>query len=900
MVHFFFNLWMEHRERKRVSPICLSKEVKNYAFLFFLEPTVHCMAYYGLGYSVIGHVSNYKLISKIIPNLYERNKDNICVSLKCGEGAPKKHEFTEVCKEYLDIHSQEIIEEDMFSLPFASKICSDTKSSLESPFTTILKTMKSWCSRNCGKGNLKGFVINDQNSELPINILENDKNGAAAERSLHETIIAYSPVEKVIFLIRKAKDNKNIQNEMKLSTNDITKFLLLYNDVLTKSGVKVINLLVTDDKVDDNQWICEFCKHQIISLESLSSPDVFQIWWEKKSRKFEISFIYEYINRNFIFEFFAKSFGFFALYHFPNILPSISNDPVALMTERILLTPEQIRIVYSTHKHLMIKGCYGSGKSTVGRIKAEMLCMELKEKEALYYVLYDSKSEPVAEIRPFSKIRQFCNKCGLKLMDIIDEIVKDNQTKEKINLVVDGMNSEDLDEKEAEKINKVFATDEKFRDSTIFLIFQPLEKERIVSSIARKKDMASLLKSMKVETLTYIMRTTIEINNLVRSTIDTLKDQITVFPAHEPSRESSELYLANNMQQKKSTQDAGYCLNLTAQKINKEEIEDIGEVAKFSTKNESCLTETVTCRRNTGIEEAEDIKKNWQDKSYDDRRKFTLDAVSEYLMSTSDKSSTSNIATSKFQYFESNKSGNNIHSEIPNLYEICYPEESREFKILLISILRKVMSEKVEFLANDNILRFDDVIGIFSIKKHVILHFNAEDDIPELFYTVFKLMGILQKVTVKYEEFRREMEKKILICSYRSFRGLEYPRVIVAVDRSVCLLKHYLPELLTRSTSFLHIIALKEVNHVKNGKLDRTLDKILGNWKNPMSGPPLVKQWKIGIIDSGKEFTETSQSAASGRSDEISIRIQSNVCRELEKEIGNILTTKIEVSNQVR
>ena len=286
------------------------------------------------------------------------------------------------------------------------------------------------------------------------------------------------------------------------------------------------------------------------------------------------------------------------------------------------------------------------------------------------------------------------------------------------------------------------------------------------------------------------------------------------------------MFLANN------DTDAEYCFSLAAQQINTEQIEDTGELAMFST-------------------------------------------------------STSNTARSKFQYFHSNKSGNNIHSEIPNLYEICYPEKSTEFKILLISILRKVMSEKVEFLANDSILCFDDVIGIFSIKKHVILHFNAEDDIPELFYTIFKLMGILEKVTSKYEEFRREMEKKILICSYRSFRGLEYPHVIVAVDRSVCLFKHYLPELLTRSTNFLHIIALKEVNHVENGILDRTLDKILGNWKSPMSGPPLVKQWKIGIIGSGKEFTETFQSAASGRSDEISIIIRSNVYRELEKEISN-------------
>ena len=854
------------------------------------------MAYYGLGYDVIGHISNYKLISKIIPNLYERNKGNFCVSLQCGE-VVSKHEFTEVCKEYLGIYSEQIMEQDVFSLPCDYKVCCNTTSSLESPFVTIMKTMKGWCSKNRKKGYMKGFAIYDQNSELPLNILQNDRNRAVAERGLHETIIAYNPTENVIFLIRRAKD-KNLQNEMKLSTNDITKFLLLYNDVLTKSGVKVINLLVTDDKFDDDQWMCESCKHQIISMESLSTPNLFQKWWEIKNRKFNISFVHKHTNRNFAFEFFAKSFGFFALYHFSNILPSISRNPVGQMTEKILLTPEQMKIVYSSHKHLMIKGCYGSGKSTVGRIKAEMLCRELKQEEALHYVLYDSRSKPVAEMRTTPKINHFCNRYGLKLKDIIDKILKDNQTKQKINLIVDGMDIQDLDEEEAEKINEAFTTNDKLKDSTIFLIFQPLEKERIVSSTGEKKDMASFLKSMKSETLTYIMRTTIEINSLVKATIDALKDQVIVFPGYYRGTENPryQVYFANTTEQKENTQTAGYQVVSTGQQANKERISGIGEVAKPRTKNEPCFSETLTSRENIGIEEAEDVQKCRQGKSYDDTRKFTL--ASEHSMSIRDKSCTNNIVASKFRYVESFKSGTNIHSETPSLYEICYPEESAEFKMLLMIILRKVMSEKVEVLA-DEILCFDDLTGIFNIKKHVILHFNAENDIPKPFDTVFKLMRISEKVTVKYEEFNREKEKKVLICSYLTFRGLEYPHVIVAVDPSVCFVKHYLPELLTRSTSFLHIIALKELNHGENWMLDGTLDKMIGDWKNPIKGPPLVKQWKIEIINSEKKFAETSQSVESGRLEKICFRIGSNVYREIEKNARNCSSNKKGNRNQV-
>lgn len=124
------------------------------------------------------------------------------------------------------------------------------------------------------------------------------------------------------------------------------------------------------------------------------------------------------------------------------------------MRERVLLTPEQMKIIYSSHKHLIIKGSFGSGKSVVGHIKAEMLYGQLKQDETLYYIWYDSRSEQVEEMRTVSKIKFFCNIYRLKLTDIMNEILKSNQTKQKINLIVDGYDINYLDEKEVEKINE--------------------------------------------------------------------------------------------------------------------------------------------------------------------------------------------------------------------------------------------------------------------------------------------------------------------------------------------------------------------------------------------------------------------------------------------------------------
>ena len=490
------------------------------------------------------------------------------------------------------------------------------------------------------------------------------------------------------------------------------------------------------------------------------------------------------------------------------------------MRERVLLTPEQMKIIYSSHKHLIIKGSFGSGKSVVGHIKAEMLYGQLKQDETLYYIWYDSRSEQVEEMRTVSKIKFFCNIYRLKLTDIMNEILKSNQTKQKINLIVDGYDINYLDEKEVEKINEALTKNEKFKDSTIFLIIQPLEYERIKNSIREKKDITSLLKSMKLKNLTCNMRNSIEISSLVKATIDILKDQTSTM----------KLFLRQHM--------------------DRVELEGIRKIAKFSTKNQSYCSETPVSREEIikNQKEVHDAEKNWPHESYNNAKIPKLDLAIEYAISSSDISSISSIATNKFRYLEPKKSGHNIHSEIPNLYEICYTKESAQFKVLLTIILRKVMSEKVHGVLDES-FSSDYLSSAFHIKKHVILHFHAGNDIPEPFDTIFKLIGISEKVTNRYKEFSRKKGKKILICSYHAFRGLEHPRVTVVLDHSLYALAHFLPDCLARCTNSLHIVALKE--HLR---VDRTLFQMVWLWKNPIRGQPLVKQWNIEIIDFEKKF----------------------------------------------
>lgn len=73
---------------------------------------------------------------------------------------------------------------------------------------------------------------------------------------------------------------------------------------------------------------------------------------------------------------------------------------------------------------------------------------------------------------------------------------------------------------------------------------------------------------------------------------------------------------------------------------------------------------------------------------------------------------------------------------------------------------------------------------------------------------------------------------------------------------------------------------------------------MIENWKAPVRGPPLVKQWKIEIVDPEKKVPETSTPAESRRSEKNSIRICSNVYEELETKVGIWLAAKKEIINQ--
>ena len=76
--------------------------------------------------------------------------------------------------------------------------------------------------------------------------------------------------------------------------------------------------------------------------------------------------------------------------HVPTLTDK-SDEQMAHVT--VLLTPEQMEIVYSQDKHIIIRGGFGCGKTIIAAAMLKKILENLKNNEKLYYICYDSRSE---------------------------------------------------------------------------------------------------------------------------------------------------------------------------------------------------------------------------------------------------------------------------------------------------------------------------------------------------------------------------------------------------------------------------------------------------------------------------------------------------------------------------
>ena len=316
-----------------------------------------------------------------------------------------------------------------------------------------------------------------------------------------------------------------------------------------------------------------------------------------------------------------------------------------------------------------------------------------------------------------------------------------------------------MDESEAQKINLYI--NQSFKEAFFVLIAQPIEKERIIKEIPQNKNRFDLLeKTMgKSRCLTWNMRNSKEIHNLIEATKNVLSGVKTNFVHPDDNKTSDQL---NRI--KESTGESSITNGFVSAKNDPKELEFGG---KYELKGQS---DQNSREYQMGLEEAHAV----------------------VALSMVDKTGV-NKTVSSFSYIEVHKTGHQIKTKKPVLFELGDKEDFEKHLSLLVI--------------------FEKILGICD--EQVVLHFDTlTNAIPSALQFVFDLQFREKKVTNSYEEFMSS-NQSILVCSYPAIRGLEHPIITILIDRDIYHLQHYLVELIARCTSELYVIVLQNNEALK-------------------------------------------------------------------------------------
>ena len=764
------------------------------------------------GYEIFGHSCDKDAIPENIDNCKKTVKivQSTRILTECS-----KSEFEKICQVNYENYFRTTKLQSM-------KMIKNIIGSREAKNKDLLETMQKWCEMKASTYS-KAFVHSSSSiTDMYMNLyygkfgkLEEQRDDLGVKFNIEEfpsedTIIVYNPSEKVILLIREAKD-EDVQNELKLCGVELKMLLMLLWNELKESGIKLIPLVVTDKEVK-----CKECLHHLISRQEIEQIDSFIKWWEKNSVHYGITIrdFFESENESYLLDggktrkILAKLFSCVSLVKIEDIFPT-ENEDDKMKGALLMLTPEQIDILSSEDKHMIVDGPYGSGKSIIARKKGQMLAESLRSDELLYYIFYDSGSDFSHEILGSDKMQKYPDKDekkGMILSDMVIDILKINgqydekedKKLKKINLIIDEYDSEKLDEEEAKKLNEIIYDkySEVFEDAVIMIVAQSMKKKRKKNKVEIDSNRFEELSGKIVrKKLTLGMRNSVEIFNLLEVIQGFLKDKKTSYQLPQEKNDEQRKNAGNDTnQEKKST-----AIKQPGNPSESPTTPDPQTPSKTSPEK----------REPTGLEVDEVIDR------------LNLQRAAE--------TGNGDILESNFEYVGTKGIGHRISCKLPKMFElICCEDEFR--KTLALAVLFETLN-----IAESN-----------ANNKHVILHFKENDKIPR---NAFKLLAkrcrkqnhleVNDKVTGAYEEFKNDnLSKYILVGNFHKFRGLEHSRVTIVIDSGTAALQHYLVECIARCTTHLNIVLLGT---------NEMLTNMTNEWKKGEGIKALVRQWEIKI-----------------------------------------------------
>ena len=680
----------------------------------------------------------------------------------------------------------------------------------------IMDTLSIVCSEN----ESRGFVFKNYDIVKHLEFLGYSKVSLEAKLGITLTnkiisYIAYVEHKNVVLICVKVLNSSKINQYLKTTAIMVKCFLTLLKKEIQTTGVTVIGILLRENETQENLIACNFCHLFSLSYDVFESPATYKEWWSSVENYGNWWDLANPKNQNKLFENLAAEVLCFMAVHNKN-LPRVTNDKSQQFKETYFLyTPQQMNILFSGAKHLIIQGSYGSGKSLLGLKKLELISKTLSKGDRIIYVNFDSKSKlhfameknvkeyariPPRKTKLINSVQEILespdkliyvchNSAGNNLSDILQETINLNlrtseAAKTNFHFIVEEYDGESLVQCEASKLTKL-AEDDDFIQSNIVILAQPLIKKRILKKGEKsyEKETCMFLKlenAFKIVKLEDVLRCSNEICEIIKSTQGYVRNKESVF--------STEIDKLKSKQQQQPDDNHNYLFSFSLQGSNypdqtysRKEPSEL----RLPAKPETAINKTISYA---------DINSNKIGQNLD--QGMDLDLAFEKVTSIRNSNTGKNKIISKFEFFCEPRQGVDINGLKPILVEFSASiYATSDMAVLSLGlVLRDIISKN---------------------KTTVLLYMTDEQ--PGILRRAIQLFPILINESFVYTENIREflqknkeskISKMIFSSNFHGVNGMEFDHVVIVVRQSEYYLKHYLPLAISRCTYDLTFVLL--------------------------------------------------------------------------------------------
>ena len=684
----------------------------------------------------------------------------------------------------------------------------------------IVNTLNQVCSKNKGRG----FVFKDYNIVKHLEFCGFDKD--SLDRKLGITVtkrsisyLAYIEQKNVILVCEKIINNCSVKQNLKNIVTFIKYFLTLYSKEIERTRVTIVGLLIRENGNVEELLECKFCSlFNICSGEVFKSLTTFNNWWDLVETYGGWWNLVNPTNVCKLFEDLASHILCFMALDKKKGLPSLTDDLSQQFKQTYFLyTPQQMNILFSDAKHVIIQGSYGSGKSILGLKKLQLivnhnLCCSQAEK--IIYINFDRNSKlhfqmekdvkeyvricpsrvkltnNIREILESPKVSVYVyhNSKGENLSAILQETVKFRNArtskiaKTRFHVIVEEFEGEMLTHEETAKINKLMKRDV-FEQSNIVILAQPLRKKRSwkVDNKCYNKEtfmFHELKNTFRIVKLEKVLRSSNEICRITKATQKYVRNKESIF--------TTELDKQNFEKQKQSEEDKGY-VTLSYRPQDAIDLDSNQNPAQL----ETSINESFSSSRNN-------INKT--DEKHE--HAFDLDQAFEKVTTLQKASTGKNVIVSNFDF-------------------VCEPTQGVDIKGGKPKVIR--FSEKICSTSDMAVIALASALSEFIRRTKTTTLLYLTNEKPEVLKRALQLFPALladYSYTDNTEEYiqKSKQSKMIFSSNFRRVNGMEFDHVVILVKQSEYYLKYYLPQVMSRCTYDLNLVLLPKGRQIEESK----------------------------------------------------------------------------------